>query len=675
MSAVQRQAAPRRPPRPSTATGTTRRPRRSRSCKALPEAKFDETVEVAMRLGVDPRKADQMVRGTVSLPARHRAHRARGGVRRRVTRRARPRRPAPTSSAARSWSNDVMKGKIDFDAAVATPDMMGLVGRAGRVLGPRGLMPNPKTGTVTMDIGEGRRATSRPASSSTGSTGRATSHLVIGKRSFDEQRLLENYLAVGRRDAAGEAVGGQGQVHQVAHDLLDDGARASGSTRPTPRTPRPPAHPVSSDQMSARRWWPFALVGLAVAFGLVVLWPERADVWYLNDASVHRSMVRWVADRIRDGHMPFDGWYPLSLAWRQPDPPLSIAPSHPDRHPVRRGRRGHLPVVAVPPARLLAGRRLRGRAPARAGAVARRRGRVAVPPPVQRGRAGIRMGSYVWRGSGTWAQLWGMWALPFAWGLCWQAVAKGKRLWLAALVLGFTICVHLLTGYLALVCVGIFVIVVPREFVKRLFRGGVVVVGALLASAWMLVPSSPTRAGRSMTNSAAARSTTTRSVPSESSRGCGTGELFDRGPEAPVITVLVVVGLVVAVVQGRRQEPPRVLVGVGAVSMLMFFRPPHPGCGGRLPPRRLGSVPAALHQRSPSRLPLPGGLGRGVPRGPGGAMDAPGDAGPACGRRGGADRGSPARPPRVDRARPIRAAGSHVDLRTGCRGGRRRARV
>ena len=186
---------------------------------------------------------------------------------------------------------------------------------------------------------------------------------------------------------------------------------------------------------------------------------------------------------------------------------------------------------------------------------------------------GYEWGSYVWRGSGTWAQLWGMWALPFAWGLCWQAVAKGKRLWLAALVLGLTICLHLLTGYLALCCVGVFVVVAPREILRRLGRAAIVVGGALLASAWMLVPLL-TDAGWT--------------VNDEFSRGTiyydsfgarkilvwlGTGDLLDRG-RLPLITILAGVGLVFAIVQARRREPPRVVIGLGLVSMVLFFGRP-----------------------------------------------------------------------------------------------------
>src|ERR1043165_3113982 len=155
--------------------------------------KFDETVDVVMRLGVDPRKADQMVRGTVNLP--HGTGK---------TARVLVFANAEKADAAREAGADVVGGDelidkvaggwLDFDAVVATPDMMGKVGRLGRVLGPRGLMPNPKTGTVTPDVAKavtdikgGKiefRADKHP-----------TLHFIIGKVSFDETKLVENYAA------------------------------------------------------------------------------------------------------------------------------------------------------------------------------------------------------------------------------------------------------------------------------------------------------------------------------------------------------------------------------------------------------------------------------------------------------------------------------------------------
>jgi large subunit ribosomal protein L1 len=162
--------------------------------KSLPDAKFDETVEIAFNLGIDPRKADQMVRGTVSLP-----NGTGRSVRVAVFAVGDKAREASEAGAdvvgGEELVEDVIKGNIDFDAAVATPDMMAAVGKAGRVLGPRGLMPNPKTGTVTMDIAKavsdikGGKVEYR--SDRTGNV-----HVIVGKKSFDEHALIENYLAV-----------------------------------------------------------------------------------------------------------------------------------------------------------------------------------------------------------------------------------------------------------------------------------------------------------------------------------------------------------------------------------------------------------------------------------------------------------------------------------------------
>ena len=165
-----------------------------RILKQMPAPKFDETVELAIRLGVDPRKADQMVRGTVTLP-----HGSGKEVRVAAFAAGDPARQAGEAGAdvvgGEDLVQEVLKGNIDFDAAVATPDMMPVLGKAGRVLGPRGLMPNPKAGTVTEDIG--KAVTDIKAGKLEYRVDRQSNlHLVIGKRSFDERRLAENYLAV-----------------------------------------------------------------------------------------------------------------------------------------------------------------------------------------------------------------------------------------------------------------------------------------------------------------------------------------------------------------------------------------------------------------------------------------------------------------------------------------------
>jgi large subunit ribosomal protein L1 len=165
-----------------------------RILREMPAPEFDETVELAIRLGIDPRKADQMVRGTVTLP-----HGTGKAVRVAAFAQGDKAREAEAAGAdlvgGEDLVNEVLKGNIDFDAAVATPDMMPVLGKAGRVLGPRGLMPNPKAGTVGEDIG--KAVSEIKAGKLEYRVDRqANCHLVIGKRSFDERTLLENYLAV-----------------------------------------------------------------------------------------------------------------------------------------------------------------------------------------------------------------------------------------------------------------------------------------------------------------------------------------------------------------------------------------------------------------------------------------------------------------------------------------------
>ncbi len=161
--------------------------------KSLSKRNFDETVEAAFRLGVDPRKADQMIRGAVSLP---------NGTGKTV--RVAVFAQGPAAQEAKDAGADVVGaddlvdriqgGFLDFDIAIATPDLMGKVGKLGRLLGPRGLMPNPKTGTVTPDVG--RAVTDFKGGRIEYRTDRyGNVHMPIGKASFTPQALVENYQA------------------------------------------------------------------------------------------------------------------------------------------------------------------------------------------------------------------------------------------------------------------------------------------------------------------------------------------------------------------------------------------------------------------------------------------------------------------------------------------------
>ena len=164
-----------------------------RLVKENASAKFDESIDVAVRLGVDPKKADQMVRGTVNLPN------GTGKTARVLVFATGEKADAAREAGADEVGDDeliakVQGGYLDFDSVVATPDMMGKVGRLGRVLGPRGLMPNPKTGTVTMDVAKAV-ADIKGGKIEFRVDRYANLHFLIGKASFDADKLVENYRA------------------------------------------------------------------------------------------------------------------------------------------------------------------------------------------------------------------------------------------------------------------------------------------------------------------------------------------------------------------------------------------------------------------------------------------------------------------------------------------------
>lgn len=162
--------------------------------KKTASAKFDETVEISMKLGVDPRHADQQVRGTVILPAG-----TGRTVRVAVFAKGEHARAAEAAGAdivgAEDLAEAVQQGNINFDVAVATPDMMGIVGRLGRILGPRGLMPNPKTGTVTFEVEKAVKEL-KAGKIEFRVNREAGIHVPIGKASFSEADLLANLRAL-----------------------------------------------------------------------------------------------------------------------------------------------------------------------------------------------------------------------------------------------------------------------------------------------------------------------------------------------------------------------------------------------------------------------------------------------------------------------------------------------
>ncbi len=203
--------------------------------KSLARANFDESVELAVRLGVDPRRADQVVRGTVSLPS---------GT-------GKPVRVAvfaagDAAEAARAAGADIVGsddlvakvdgGFMDFDVAIATPDLMGQVGRLGRKLGPRGLMPNPKTGTVTMDVARAvNEFKSGKVEYRADTRSRGVVQVPIGKVSFGKDQLLINFRAVIDELNRAKPAAAKGQVHEVGGGFFDHGARDRHRRQPPPR--------------------------------------------------------------------------------------------------------------------------------------------------------------------------------------------------------------------------------------------------------------------------------------------------------------------------------------------------------------------------------------------------------------------------------------------------------
>ena len=215
--------------------------------KGMQTAKFDETVEVHFRLGLNVRHADEQLRGTLMLP-----HGTGREMRVAVFAEGDKAREAEEAGADVVGSADLAAkiegGFLDFDVAIATPDQMGNVGKLGRVLGPRGLMPNPKTGTVTFDVA--KAVSDAKAGKLEYRTDRgANVHVPIGKKSFDERALVENYAALDGRDRPRQARVGEGALHQGHHRHLDDGSRrarrpredtraSSKSSRGRPSRPR-----------------------------------------------------------------------------------------------------------------------------------------------------------------------------------------------------------------------------------------------------------------------------------------------------------------------------------------------------------------------------------------------------------------------------------------------------
>src|SRR6201996_3652400 len=202
--------------------------------KSVSKAKFDETVEMSMNLGIDPRHADQMVRGLTNLP-NGTGKTVRVGVFARGAKADEATAAGADVVGAEDLMEKVQAGEINFDRCIATPDMMGIVGRLGKILGPRGLMPNPRLGTVTMDV-KGAVSAAKGGQVEFRAEKAGIIHAAIGKVSFTEDKLLENARALADAVQKAKPTGAKGTyVQKVAlSSTMGPGVRVDiGSLAPT----------------------------------------------------------------------------------------------------------------------------------------------------------------------------------------------------------------------------------------------------------------------------------------------------------------------------------------------------------------------------------------------------------------------------------------------------------
>ena len=300
---------------------------------------------------------------------------------------------------------------------------------------------------------------------------------------------------------------------------------------------------------------------------------ELTNVQPLNDEALHFEMVRWAVQQIHSGNaLPLDGWFPyLSLG----DAQFSHYQSLP--HLITayislvfgsgstERWAGYL-LFALFPLSVYAGSRLLGWSSWAAGTAA-----LVSPLLVSVTGYGYESFSYTWLGNGLWSQEWGMFLLPLAWGVSWRAVeGTGRgRYALAALVVGLTIAMHFLTGYFALLSIGVFVIVVWRGVVPRIGRAAVVFGGAALVASWVVVPliSDGAYFNLSIFNQG---TFWLNSYGAPQALGwLFTGQLFDYG-RFPIVSLLVAVGTVVCICRFRSDRRARALLGLMAMSIVLF---------------------------------------------------------------------------------------------------------
>lgn len=333
---------------------------------------------------------------------------------------------------------------------------------------------------------------------------------------------------------------------------------------------------AAAPETTRSRWWPLSLVGLSCIFGLVVLRGETNAAPNLNDSAFHLQMVRWAHGQIGEGRVPLDGWFPdLSLGSSFFHHYQSLSETLTAYAASASGASDQTTylwiqylLLALWPISVYVGARLLGWGRWTAAASA------AVSPLIVSAPGyGYEHSSYVWQGYGVYSQLWAMWLLPIAWGLTWRAVTRGRSYAVAALALALTIACHFITGYLAMLTVGIWVIVLGAGFLRNAWRAALVAGGSLLVASWVLVPLIGDTKFTTQSEYYK-RSIFNDSYGARKILGwLFTGELFDKG-RFPVVTVLFFVGVLICVLRVRHDVRARALLGVFTLSLLLFFGRP-----------------------------------------------------------------------------------------------------
>ena len=379
------------------------------------------------------------------------------------------------------------------------------------------------------------------------------------------------------------------------------------------RSGAPDAHPLgdeaqrggSAESESPRRTWssrgPECLVLLAVLFNLWVLRAERLPVAYPNDSSVHLQMVSFAQHLLSSGQFPLDHWYP----YLSQGSPFFV--QYQSASAIITGALGqvigpqqafswtlYLLLALWPLSIFWAGRLLGWSRWASASSA------VISPLLVSVTGYGYEHQSYVAIGNGLWSQLWAMWTLPLAWGFSWRYVSQRRYLFGAVLTLALTIAFHFLTAYLAGLSLIVWILLAPRDIIRRIGRAWLIGIGAVLATLWVTLPLlvdskwvavNQFQVGTFWTDSYGARQVLKWLV---------TGKIYDNG-RFPIVTILVGIGLIVCVSRFRKDERARAIVGVWVLSLLLFFGRPTlgpilnrlPGNGSLLFPRYIMGVQLA----------------------------------------------------------------------------------